>query len=446
MKILIIHDDESNFLKIKFVFDFIFSLPIYNAKYNLEYLHIDKYKRIDDSILINYGEKTIKEATINIIKHSEILNIDNRKQIQKLKSNKYKYNNQSLYGISKDELETQNFIDDKIINLDIVQTFFFHLSRMEEYFAINEQLDYHERMKSDEQFLVKNNIHKKPILDEISFAFLETLGLEKQIKTNKVITHDIDVIEKFPNFYKFIRGTARILFKKKKYKGSLVKYISWFIKVKLNPKKDPYKTFSWLFSKTNKKKVVYFMSGGLTKYDNLYDVNDNSILNYINIAKDNNYEIGLHPSYAAYNDKKQFKIEKEKLEQIAKCKIVSSRQHILHFDFKTTLKTLLENDIKSDSTLGYQDKIGFRAGTGFEFYLWDFNNNKKTSIIERPLVIMDGCLLIEAKYDVKKAKKILTTFENENNDNTQITYNFHNSIFDPVLLNEKELKNLFLKI
>lgn len=447
MKLLIIHDDKRNFLKIKYIFDFIFNLPICNSKFDLEYLHIDKFKAVDNySIVINYGVKTIKEATINIIKRGNILNMDSKEEIQKLKSNKYKYNNQFLYGISNDKLETQNFINNNIINLDIVQTFFFHLSRMEEFYATNEQLDYHERMKSNEQFLVKNNIYRTPVLDEISFAFLEILGLEKQIKTDKVISHDIDVIEKFPNLYKFIRGSARILFKNKKNKGSLIKYISWFFRVKFNLKKDPYKTFLWLFSKSNEKKIVYFMSGGLTKYDNLYNINNPIILDYINIAKENNYEIGLHPSYAAYNNEEQFQKEKIKLEQIGNCKIASSRQHILHFNFKTTIKTLLENNIESDSTLGYQDKIGFRAGTGFEFYLWNFINNEKTTILERPLVIMDGCLLIEADYNVNKAKEILVAFENENKNNTQITYNFHNSIFDPVLLNDGDLKQLFLEI
>ena len=43
-------------------------------------------------------------------------------------------------------------------------------------------------------------------------------------------------------------------------------------------------------------------------------------------------------------------------------------------------------------------------------------------------------------------KKEYIEFVNKNKINTQITYNFHNSIFDPVLLNEKELKKLFLEI
>jgi len=445
LEIKIIYEEINNLPKIKYVFDFIFKLPICKEKFNLKYMHIDDYhSNINGEIIINYGETIIDEA-LNCKPQKWFL--DNYKTSKKhIKSLVYNYKNKKLYGIGFEQFSNK-FHENNIINLDIVQTFFFHLSRIEEYYALPEQLDHHERMKSDEQFLVKNNIYRRPVLDDIAFSFLQILGIEKSIKTKKIMSHDIDVIEKYPNFYKFLRGMLRILFKKKKYKGSFFLYVKWYLLVKLKIKKDPYDTFDWLFSHDNiKEKYVYFMAGGLTKYDNLYSIKNKKIKKYIKRAKENNYELGLHPSYLAYKNEELFIKEKRLLEKISGNKIINSRQHILHFDFKETIDILENNGIKIDSTLGYQDKIGFRCGTGFTYYLWDFKNNQQRKIKERPLIIMDGCLLIEAKYKVSNAKEIYYCFLKENEYNTQITFNFHNSIFDPVLLNKIELKKLFFKL
>ena len=301
-------------------------------------------------------------------------------------------------------------------------------------------------MISKNQFLVKNSIERIPVLDHISVAFLKSINFYEEIKTKKIMSHDIDVLLKFPSLYKYLRGAARILFKKKKFKGSIVTFTKYYLK-SLFGRLDPYQTFSWLFNRNYfDKKIIFFMSGGTTQYDNLYDIEDFSLKKIFEFARSNDYEIGLHPSYAAYNDEKQFLKEKQKLETVIQNKITSSRQHILHYDIVNTPKVLEASGISKDYTLGFQDRIGFRAGTGFEFYLWNNFEDKKSSIKEVPLVIMDGCLLIEAEYSVEKAKEIYSLFFQENKRNTQITYNFHNSIFDPVLLDSIALKQFYLNL
>ena len=448
MEILIIYDSKKDLSKIKYVFNFIFNLPISKSNSGIKYLHISKYskEKLQNKITINYTDNILNEVTLNIKKDNfDIFDINNASDINKLHLTIYSYKNKKLFGISSINSKS-SFITNNIISLDIPQVFFFHLSRLEEYYSKKEQLDHHDRMKSSEQFLVKNNIYRFPVLDHIAFAFLEILGLEKKIATLKIMSHDIDVIQKFPNFYKFTRGVARILLKNKKHKGSLSSYFKWFVKVKLG-KTDPYDTFSWLFTKQKMfKKKVYFMAGGLTNYDNLYDINNPKLQKYIELAKKNDYEIGLHPSYKAFTNEKQFIKEKKKLEYVCGCKIKSTRQHILHYDFNKTTDILENNNIKNDSTYGFQDLIGFKCGTGFDYPIWNFKTDKPRKIKETPLIIMDGCLLMEANYNVDIAKEIYNQFLKENKYNTQITFNFHNSIFDPVLLNHIKLKQLFFEL
>jgi len=447
-QILILYNDAFYCEKVKYVFDFIFNLPFNKFFVKIKYQEVKQFdNKMCYDVIINCSSKNIDNATININVTDLLKSITSYDDILNLYSQKYEFENTSLYGISSvSNTGSLNFIETNIINLDIVSTFFFHLSRLEEYHCPSNHKDLHERMNSKEQFLVKNSISREPVLDQISVAFLKSLDYYKQIETKKIMSHDIDVLIKFPNFYKYLRGAARILFKRKKFKGSIFTFTKFYLK-SLMGNQDPYQTFSWLFNKNYfDKKIVFFMSGGTTKYDNLYDIKDPSLNKVFKTALENNYEIGLHPSYASFKDKRQFLKEKKDLESIIGKKITLSRQHILHYDVIKTPQVIESSGVINDFTLGFQDQIGFRVGTGFEHYLWNNKDNRKFNIIETPLAIMDGCLLIESNYSVEKAIKIHSEFFKKNKFDTQITYNFHNSIFDPVLLNNQKLKSFYLNL
>ena len=452
-EVLILYTKESSLDKVKYVFDFIFGLPFNIYQVNINYENVKNHDpKSKKDIIINYSNQKVENATIQI-SDTDIPNfIKSYKDFLSISSQAYTFENKILYGLVKNkpsESENQteeSFINGTVINLDIVSTFFVHLSRIEEFYCPDDLKDQHKRMIARHQFLVKNSLERIPVLDHISVAFLKRINFYEPIQTKKIMSHDIDVLLKFPNLYKYVRGAARILFKKKSFKGSLFTFTKHYLRSYLG-KKDPYQTFSWLFNPNFfDKKMVFFMSGGTTKYDNLYDIEDASLKNVFQNALSNNYEIGLHPSYAAYNDENQFLKEKKKLEKVTQKEITSSRQHILHYDVIKTPNVLEISGIQNDYTIGYQDRIGFRSGTGFEYYLWNNLENKMFFIKETPLVIMDGCLLIEAEYSVKKAKEIHDLFFQDNNLNTQITYNFHNSIFDPVLLDSFALKQFYLEL
>jgi hypothetical protein len=96
--------------------------------------------------------------------------------------------------------------------IDIFETIFFHISRYEEWYCTENQLDKHGVMASNEQYLVKNGLHTKPIVDLLVKYFFEKLGLiPKEIETTFTMTHDIDVLQKYPSFYKFLRGYGNII-------------------------------------------------------------------------------------------------------------------------------------------------------------------------------------------------------------------------------------------
>ena len=109
------------------------------------------------------------------------------------------------------------------------------------------------------------------------------------------------------------------------------------------------------------------------------------------------WEIGLHPSWYTYNDADELKRQKAALETTLGCSIDSVRQHYLHYDIRSTPSVHAEAGFKFDSTLGFNDNIGFRFGTCYPWKLFDLLANKELSIVEIPLIIQDSAMLSPVK-------------------------------------------------
>lgn len=132
------------------------------------------------------------------------------------------------------------------------------------------------------------------------------------------------------------------------------------------------------------------------------------------------HEIGVHPGYntfrfpEAYADSvKHFRetlaglgVEQDEL---------GSRQHYLRWSSTITPSLCEAAGIAHDSTLGYAQRPGFRAGTSRDFPMFDLIGRSGLACIERPLVLMD-CTLFHAHYsrgdreeDLTLARKLAVT-------------------------------------
>ena len=109
------------------------------------------------------------------------------------------------------------------------------------------------------------------------------------------------------------------------------------------------------------------------------------------------WEIGLHPSWYSFDDADELKRQKEALEKALSREIVSIRQHYLHYDIRVTPRVHAEAGFKYDSTLGFNDNVGFRFGTCYPWNLYDLKAEKELPIKEIPLIIQDGAMLNPAK-------------------------------------------------
>jgi hypothetical protein len=111
-------------------------------------------------------------------------------------------------------------------------------------------------------------------------------------------------------------------------------------------------------------------------------------------------EIGLHGSYTAAGDASRLASEKAALEALAG-PIVGHRYHYLRADPHRNVAQL---PFRYDTTLGFPDAVGFRAGIARPFRPWNFDTDAPADIVEVPLAAMDATLA-EERYLGLSAKR-----------------------------------------
>ena len=336
-------------------------------------------------------------------------------------------------------------IPKSIKELDIFSASFFMLTRWEEY--VNKNRDTYNRFPAIESLAHREGFLDRPIVNEMLEELrLQLLSLDsslefKQKKYELVLTHDVDEIR----FWKSKKQLFRLIIGdivKRKDISLVIDRIREYYEVSKGYIKDPYDTFDWLMEQSENIGVqsrFYFMSGGITQYDNRYDIKQQKQL--IEKIKSRGHIIGIHPSYNAYNDFEQFKKEKELLEKVCECNIDEGREHYLRFEVPTTWQIWEDNGMSIDSTCGYADKEGFRCGTGDKFSVFNILTREKLKLKERPLIYMDdnrakGNRILDKNLLVQN---ILNLIKKCQHSRSKCTILFHQSIFATEEINYKEV-------
>jgi peptidoglycan/xylan/chitin deacetylase (PgdA/CDA1 family) len=99
-------------------------------------------------------------------------------------------------------------------------------------------------------------------------------------------------------------------------------------------------------------------------------------------------EVGLHGSYTAAESESALAAEKVELEALAG-PVRGHRYHYLRLDPHVNLAPLERLGFAYDSTLGFADAPGFRAGIAHPFRPWDAELDRPLDLVEIPLAAMD---------------------------------------------------------
>ncbi len=405
------------------------------------------YHKIDRSkIDIHYGINL--ESKIQI-KQSELIYIFNDNFDINYKNVVYKkWLNTDIPFLFDRNTEKEIFeeIDGNIIiNYDIIASSFYLLSGYSE--TVAEEKDELGRI------LYKNSIQHKLKITEIPvvnyyFNILKTAiekAYNKKIETNiwgkfkfaTCLTHDIDYIR--------TPWTANGL--KNIFTSNIVSTINI-------PIKKITQTKSWLnfkeiinIEKKYNAKSTFFILPNNKKSEKGYDNADYTIKDiapYLEFIESEGFEIGIHPSICTHKNCSSLKTEITKL---AKYNPQSCRFHFLIFRPETTMNTLEVNNLNTDSTLGFTEHIGFRNSFCLPFYLYNFENDKQSKILEIPLNIMDVTLFDKRFMNISH-DKVLSRIENIIKEiekfNGVLIINWHNNYLSDFLY--KGWKDLYIKL
>lgn len=365
-------------------------------------------------------------------------------KVNSLCCNHYIYEHQALYSVEEANRTPDAFFQDKVFGFDIFSTLFFHISRIEEYHLERTDRDPFNRTRASAQFLVQHKIEKIPVVDHLVFYFLKALGLQPEKKsTSMIISHDIDELTKFSSLFNTIKKTGGLLLRER-HRAPIHKLWYSYLKYAIGSEKDPYDVFDWLLTDSSKpiKKVIYYLVGGNTRYDSPYPLKQ-KFQETVRMALERSYVIGIHPSFDTYDDFDMMKKEKDQLAEATKLEITNSRQHFLRFSFPITPDNLEKLGIIEDSSLGYNDRIGFRCGTGFPYKLYNFREERPYAFLESPMVFMDYSLFLEGQHSKQHITRLWSDFITQNNQLTCINFNFHNSRFDYAWMKGLPLKSLY---
>ena len=314
-------------------------------------------------------------------------------------------------------------------SFDIFSAVFFLISRMEEYNLTS--FDEHQRFISENSILVKLKLENKPIVDIWCLDLLEKLNhfFTVKISSPKVFsqycTFDIDNAYAFKN-----KGIFR-------FTGSFLKDIMYFrvskisqrVRVLLGLSNDPYDNYSYINSflkKHNLKAIFFFLLGDYGKMDKNINAGNPSLINLIQWLN-KIYNIGIHPSYQSFKNQLILKKEIQTLHAITSNKVKLSRFHYIRFSFPKSFQILNELSIEKDYSMGYTDRIGFRAGTCTPFYFYDLEKENSTKLKLVPYSYMDGVLKDQLKYTTQASIRAIKELKNSvKNVNGQFTTIWHN--------------------
>jgi len=124
--------------------------------------------------------------------------------------------------------------------------------------------------------------------------------------------------------------------------------------------------------------------------DPAYNVQQPKLNQQLQRLHNGGWTIGLHQSYDAWDNANSMWYEKERVEQAVDIPVKVCRQHWLRFGWQKTWQAQQDAGFELDTTLGFNDRAGFRHSAALLHHPWNNDSEMKLSVL--PMVLMDSHL------------------------------------------------------
>jgi Family of unknown function (DUF7033) len=183
--------------------------------------------------------------------------------------------------------------------------------------------------------------------------------------------------------------------------------------------RDPYRTAISRMAREVRKVggagTFFFKGGASGPHDVSYSLGGGFIQRTFRALREAGHDIGLHPSYHAFNHAEYLASELERLNTASGTAVQTVRTHYLRWDPLATPRNFVANGLVLDSSLGFADMAGFRNGTCLPFQTWDHHWHAPSGVWEMPLAMMESALFNRAglttSQSVRQGGQLLRTVQ-----------------------------------
>ncbi len=341
-------------------------------------------------VLISYCQLRIKEG-IHIVPHN--LMIEDSIVRQKIEF------------FSWDELPAFfKTSKDADIPFDLFAASFYLISRYEEYLLF--EPDKHNRFTSDQSVAAMGGFLEDPIIDQWAYKLVSKIQEKfpsfeiNPKKFNFIPTFDVDNAYAYQNkgLKRAVLGTLRSFV--------TLRFSDFFNRVffYLNLRKDPFDIYTDTFAMLNDwpNAIWFVLVGRNSHYDRNVPVRHYEMQDLIHRISDK-FRVGVHPSYQSGTSFDKVKSEISDITRVLTANVILSRQHYMRIFLPTTYINLALLGIKEDYSMGYSDRIGFRAGTCTPFFFYNLKAEQVLNLRIIPFQTMDYTLFQRMKLNPHEA-------------------------------------------
>jgi len=277
-------------------------------------------------------------------------------------------------------------------SVDLPLSILLTLSRWEE--TLDVPRDFHGRFQASSSIASSGGFLNRPIIDEYGLAFEQAMEMlypswkKTERKLRIKVTHDADHVG-IPFRW---RTAVRHSIRSRKLSNS-VRDMSSLVSSSVEPAElKSVRDIATVSLKHGFSSTVYWKAGPPGPMDSGYDPRHKRVRGVVDWLREIGGESGVQPGYNTYRSPEKLRREIVILRDVLGDQPFGGRQHYLRWYPNTWIDW--ENcGMAYDSSVGFAEQIGFRAGTCVPYRPWLFPLNRQADLLEIPLTVMDRTLL-----------------------------------------------------
>jgi hypothetical protein len=273
---------------------------------------------------------------------------------------------------------------------DLSASVLFSLCRIEERLSI--ERDQHDRFPALASTAVRDNYLHRPIVDEYGLALREAIQCIAPVwrprpqQFRVFVTQDVDSVGIPLN----VRTTASRLIRTRNL-GDAIRDVRTIFGAGRPVELEAVREIARIAAQHGFRSASFWKTTAQGPYDTGYDVSHPRVFELVSELRRAGVHIGLHPSYDTFANRARLAEEVQTLREKLGQDCAGGRQHYLRWSPDTWLDWE-SCGLAYDSSVGFADRPGFRAGTAIPYRPWLLDENRRANLIEIPLILMDRTL------------------------------------------------------